>query len=360
MILPLAGMTLLEVNSIDCPLALRLTIAFAGRVASSLGATVIRFAQEMDDPIEQAEPRIGNTSALSLFLNAGKRLVPWRGPDDVTPALRRHLESAEVLLFDRGAAEIAGRFPRPVAGMASFFADRPNAPSHASAFTVLALSGVLDTVGDPEREPLRLAGHQLAYSAGLSLYAGIAAACFGLRAGNDASVAAETVRVNLFDVAMWLNWKNLAAAAAYGASPTRAGQSHQWQILRCRDGWVALVFMEKDWPALQALLGDDRLRDPRFATEAGRGRHAAELGDIVEGHFRLLTRSEIEAQARAKRLPLGAVWSPVDLMDDPHYLARDFLHTTRTRDGEMYLRPALPVRWHGLDSAAAPARKSAP
>lgn len=356
MSLPLAGVTLLEATSLECPFALRLAVAFAGRIAAALGAEVIRFEQETNDPIRDSEPSIGTGSALSIFLNAGKRVVPWRGPADLGDALRALVESADILLLDQDAQTLAERSNAQVKALVSFFADRPGVPRDASEFTVLALSGVLDTVGDPQREPLRLGGHQLAYAAGLAAYTGIASAYFGTTRDDSAGAVHETVRVSLFDVAMWLNWKNLAAAAGSGASPTRAGRSHQWQILRCRDGWVALVFMEKDWSALQSLVGDDRLGDPRFATEAGRNSHARALGDIVEERFLTLTRSEIEALARTKRLPIGAVWSPVDLTQNPHYLARGFLRTARTRNGESHLQPVLPVRWHGLDAAPAPIR----
>jgi crotonobetainyl-CoA:carnitine CoA-transferase CaiB-like acyl-CoA transferase len=352
MSLPLAGVKLLEATSLDCPLALRLAVAFAGRVAAALGAQVVRFEQVSGDPIQGCEPKVGGQSTLSVFLNAGKRVIPWGGPSERDGTLQVELGSAEILLLDQGAAAMAERSDAKVKALVSFFGDRPGAPRDASAFTVLALSGVLDTVGDPQREPLRLGGHQLAYAAGLSLYTGIAAAYFGVTGADAPPAARETVRVSLFDVAMWLNWKNLAAAAASGASPTRAGRSHQWQILRCRDGWVALVFMEKDWGPLQSLVDDDRLRDPRFATEALRNRNARALGDIVEEHFLKLTRREIEAEARTRRLPIGAVWSPVDLANDAHYLARDFLRAARTAEGATCLQPALPVRWHRTEAAA--------
>ncbi len=358
MSLPLAGITLLEATSLEAPLALRIAVAFAGRMAAALGAEVVRFEQESGDPIRDSEPRIGTDSALSIFLNAGKRVVPWRGPAHLDGELQAQVRSAHIMLLDQGAAAMAAQSNARVKALVSFFADRPNVPREASEFTVLALSGVLDTVGDPQREPLRLGGHQLAYAAGLSAYTGIVSAYFGMTRTDVAGAAHETVKVSLFDVAMWLNWKNLAAAASSGASPTRAGRSHQWQVLRCRDGWVALVFMEKDWSALQSLVGDGRLADPRFATEAGRNRHARELGDIVEERFWTLTRREIEALARASRLPIGAVWSPVDLTQDPHYLARGFLQTARTQTGETYLQPVLPVRWHRLDAAPAPVQAS--
>jgi crotonobetainyl-CoA:carnitine CoA-transferase CaiB-like acyl-CoA transferase len=352
MSLPLAGITLLEATSLECPFALRLAVAFAGRIAAALGAEVVRLEQP-DDPIRRAEPRAGDDSALAVFLNAGKRVVPWRGPADRGNQLQALIGSAEIVLLDRDAAAIADRSKARVKALISFFADRPDAPRDASEFTVLALSGMLDTVGDPEREPLRLGGHQLAYAAGLSTGTGMLAAYFGATRNDAGGAARETVRVSLFDVAMWLNWKNLAAAAASGASPTRAGRSHQWQILRCRDGWVALVFMEKDWNGLRTLVGDARLEEPRFATEAGRNRHARALGDIIEEHFVKLSRREIEASARTARLPIGAVWSPIDLAEDPHYIARGFLRLTRTQSGDNHLQPVLPVRWHGLDAAAA-------
>ncbi|MBI3197597.1 MAG: CoA transferase, partial [Rhodospirillales bacterium] len=45
-----------------------------------------------------------------------------------------------------------------------------------SEFAILALGGLLHMVGEPERKPLRLGGHQASYAAGLTAFTGLAAA----------------------------------------------------------------------------------------------------------------------------------------------------------------------------------------
>src|SRR3546814_17646150 len=41
---------------------------------------------------------------------------------------------------------------------------------------ILAIEGLLDIIGDPTREPLKLGGHQCAYTAGLAAFTGLVAA----------------------------------------------------------------------------------------------------------------------------------------------------------------------------------------
>jgi crotonobetainyl-CoA:carnitine CoA-transferase CaiB-like acyl-CoA transferase len=40
------------------------------------------------------------------------------------------------------------------------------------------------------------------------------------------------------------------------------------------------------------------------------------------------------------------VWTPAELLDDPHVVARGFFHATETPSGTVRL-PRLPVRWNG-------------
>ena len=78
---------------------------------------------------------------------------------------------------------------------------------------MLALGGVLNLVGESDRQPLRLGGHQVAYAAGLSAFTGLVSALCG--------TAAEVVHVSLLENAVWLNWKNVASAEAGGNSSKR-------------------------------------------------------------------------------------------------------------------------------------------
>lgn len=203
----------------------------------------------------------------------------------------------------------------------------------ASAFTIMASAGVLDVIGDPDRAPLRLPGAQLDLSAGLAAYTALAGLLVG--GGGEASVS-------LLDVAIWLNWKNIVMAHVNGQSPSRKGRGAEWQTLRCKDGWVALVYREGDWAAVKRLIGDPALDVPALDERGVRRRNAKWIADCAEKAFSTMTRDEIGAFARANRVPLGPVQLPGELFDDLQYRDRGFFD--ETADVPM---PRLPVLWNG-------------
>jgi crotonobetainyl-CoA:carnitine CoA-transferase CaiB-like acyl-CoA transferase len=212
-----------------------------------------------------------------------------------------------------------------------------------SEFTLMAAGGLLDMIGEPDRPPLRLGGHQLAYAAGLALYSGFAAALCARESGG----IPNTVRVNLADVAVWLNWKMVAMASWTNASISRRGNESEWRTLRCADGWVALVYLEADWPVLRDVIADPRLWEPRFDDRAERRRNASYINAIMEQAFSRMTRAQLRDLALQKRLPLGPVWSPLELESDPQNRARQFLNRVPSGSEEAVLLPRLPVLWNG-------------
>jgi crotonobetainyl-CoA:carnitine CoA-transferase CaiB-like acyl-CoA transferase len=340
---PLDGVILLEASSAACPLALRLAISMAGRIAADLGADVVKLEDGDGDPVRRIPPFVGGSSALFAFLNAGKRSIAVSARDRYVIA--RLIATADAVILDDvlHQAQATACDPR-IAAVLSMFS--PCAPPGipASEFTVLALGGLLDLIGDPEREPLRVGGHQAAYAAGLAAYTGIAAA---LCRDENGGVAPEVVEVSLLDTVIWLNWKSAAIAVLGRPAPSRLGRISAWPVVRCLDGWIAVVYADTDWPVLRDFIGDPRLADPRFATREGRGRHADDLSCIVERAFGHLSRRAIQALAVARRLPLGPVLSPQELATDPQILARGFLHRVQLSDGAEAAMPRLPVLWSG-------------
>jgi crotonobetainyl-CoA:carnitine CoA-transferase CaiB-like acyl-CoA transferase len=167
----------------------------------------------------------------------------------------------------------------------------------------------------------------------------------------------DTVQVSMLDTVIWLNWKSVRPRAGEPRL-TRAGSTAEWQVVRCADGFVALVYQEPDWTALCDIVGDARLSGPDFAQRTDRIRRSREIAEIVEQRFSALTRREIHALALARRIPLGPVWSPHELAADPQTTSRGFLETT-TIDGQIVSMPRLPVLWNGqplgMQAAAAEA-----
>jgi crotonobetainyl-CoA:carnitine CoA-transferase CaiB-like acyl-CoA transferase len=344
---PLGGLVVAEANSAECPLAVRIATAFAGRIFADLGAEVLKLEPPGGDPLRKLPPLTRGVGSLFAFLNAGKKSVA-ADPVQGRELQVRVLGGADVALVDDALAPALERAAR-VTGVASMApADSP-AAVQASEFTIMALGGLLDVVGDPAREPLRLGGHQLAYSTGLSLFTGTSAALSGLKDRR------EVVRSDLLNTAIWLNWKSVATASWGGAVPTRLGEDAEWRVVRSADGWVALVHRAEEWGELKKLVNDPRLEDARFQSRSQRRLHAAEVSSIVEQKFLQLSRQQLREAALARRIPLGPVWSPRELLQDPQNVARDFLCLAATSgDGPRVVMPRLPVVWGGRTFAPGP------
>ncbi len=161
-----------------------------------------------------------------------------------------------------------------------------------------------------------------------------------------AGMQVAPVQVDLLDVAAWLNWKTIGIAERTGASPSRMGAEAEWAVVPCRDGYIALVYRAQDWEALKAATGEAALNDSRFGTPAGRKEHVAALNAVFRQAFMHLSRAEIRNLAVAYRLPLGPVWAPSELLQDPHMVARGFFEPVEL-GGAGVSMPRLPVKWSG-------------
>jgi crotonobetainyl-CoA:carnitine CoA-transferase CaiB-like acyl-CoA transferase len=359
-ILPLSGFTVLEVNDRDVPLCLRLAASLAGKIAADLGATVLKIEPPQGDPVRRAPPFLpGAESALFQFLNTSKRSVALDLASDTGRAhLVKLLQTADAVLFEEPAsiAALARAGRATPIEIAAFPVEMNAATRPVSEFTLLALSGLLHMVGEPERKPLRLGGHQASYAAGLTAFTGLTSAL----AARDAGHKPAAVRVSLAEVLQWVNWKAASGAEATGVSPGREGKKSEFQIVPCRDGHVAVVYTVTQWPATRALIGDARLGDPKFESRAGRRQHIAELYAILTPWFADKTRAEIQSLAQAKGVPFGPIFSPAELLETEQYVARGFLAELEHPTLGRLRMPQLPVQWNGRSFAPRPAPSNPP
>jgi crotonobetainyl-CoA:carnitine CoA-transferase CaiB-like acyl-CoA transferase len=331
---PLDGIGLLQLCNPDAPVAVRLASSLAGKIAADLGARVVKVEPVGGDPVRGLPPILPDgRSALYQFLNTSKQVL--RAPaaaiatllqGDIRLVLGEEDDPALAAAAGQrlGVVEVAG-WPVGLSGP-------------LSEFTVLALGGLLDMIGDPKREPLRLGGHPAAYAAGLAAFTALMAQAAALERG----LPTKPARVSLVETMVWVNWKAVCGAAADGTPPTRQGERAECQVVPCRDGWIAVVYTGTQFGALRELTDDPRLGDPRFATRAGRMENGARLYAILRPWFAERDREAIYAAAQACGVPLGPVYGPADLLDDPQYVARGFIASL----GGLRL-PQLPVRWNG-------------
>lgn len=321
---PLSGITIVETTAVDAPVAVAIAASFCAKIAGGLGANICLASE--------TAVRHGWPAPLRIFLDDGKTIM-----DD-----RSAIEPVDATITDRATVDNIS-FPQvPIAVAVSTMSSRMH-DLPQSEFTLAARTGVLDMIGDPDRAPLMLPGHQPAFAAGLAAFTGLAAALFRRRLQPD---YCERIDANIEDVLLWLNWKSILGESWGVETPTRKGRLTEWPILRCADGWAALVFRDVDWPALKQLLSDVRLDEPRFESREGRQAHRGELFDIIEEAFAHYDRAELMRRSLALRLPIGPVIEPQELPTDPQYAARGVFEKMRLPDGTEHQMPRLPVFWH--------------
>ncbi len=320
-IAPLAGRRVLDLGALCAQRPHGIAASMAAKLARQYGATVVRPLPPAGEPLARLAPMLPDgSSALDRFLNEGKASAGDGGYDAAI-----------------GDAGTLATYASAVPVQVCLSAFTPDNDPPVTELGLLALTGLLGIVGEAEGPPARLAGHQVAYAAGLAACTGMLAA---LRAGG-----AEVVDVSLFDVTCWLNWKVAAGVLVLGAAPARGGDRTDWYTVPAGDGHVALVYQEKDWPALRDMVGDARLREERFQTRKGRRTHRADFLAALLPWFTARTRAEVTAAAQAVRIPIGPVKTPSELLQDRQHQARGFLRA----DGA----PVLPIGWDGQRLEAA-------
>ncbi len=317
----LAGIEVLQLATRSSPNVVRGAVDLAGQMARQLGAVVF-----VDEHFDTGDS----------FLSRGKtrfsqNVTAWLESDPLRFILAADHELAHALPQNRIVVLQADEL--------------------SNEAVLFAESGLADLLGDPERPPIIPTG---AYGAGTVAY-GLLAALTGLVAMQRRFGVADKAIVDAVGTIAWVNWK-AAAAGALGKDIHRQGDEAEWPVIACRDGYAALVYQERDWPNIVAMVGDEQLSDERFATFAGRAAARGEYMDIIRRWASGLSKSEINAAFLEFDIPAASVMEAEDLLQDPllrHRDAFDAAPIGETGDG---LTPRLAHRVveRSEDSGTAP------
>jgi crotonobetainyl-CoA:carnitine CoA-transferase CaiB-like acyl-CoA transferase len=102
------------------------------------------------------------------------------------------------------------------------------------------------------------------------------------------------------------------------------------------DGVDVLIAGNADgvFKRLCQLMGRPELAaDERYATHVARGTNMVELDGLVADWTRTLTSDELLARLADGGVPGGRVYTAPDMVDDPHYLAREMVLRATARAG---------------------------
>ena len=268
-------------------------------VLADLGADVVKVERPGvgDETRTWGPPFVEGESAYFLAVNRGKRSIELDlSSEPGRAAFMRLAARADVVVenFRAGGAEalevgyeqVRPVNPRLVYCSITGFGDREPAGRPGYDFVIQAESGLMSITGEPGGAPSKVGVAVVDVLAGLNAAIAILA---GLRR-RDRTGKGEHVEVSLLDSAL-SGLVNVAQnVLVTGEEAGRYGNTHRsvapYQPLRAKGGLVAIAaandgLFEKLCGALER---NDLLGDPRFATNAERVEHRAELAEAARRH----------------------------------------------------------------------------
>ena len=123
---------------------------------------------------------------------------------------------------------------------------------------------------------------------------------------------------------------------------------------RCGDGAVVLIAGNGDsiFKRLMAAIGRDDLgTDPALADNPGRVKRVAEIDAAIEAWTLQRPSAEVLAVLGEASVPAGRVYTAKDIVEDPHYRARDMILKQATRDGHEVEVPGIVPKLMGTPGA---------
>ena len=301
---PFVGARVLEISS-------GVAAAFAGRLLRGYGGVVRHVA---------ASGVVGLTDDEGTYLHAGKAHEPV--PADWEPLFA----GADVVVSDRQPAQLAAlgldwdavrarQTHLVVVSVTPFGLTGPYADWQATNAVSFAMGGIMSLTGDLGRTPLVTGGNQAEVLAGLNAFS-VALTCWYGRGRHGAR--GELVDLSAQECAAGMLELYGPSTAVGGPVIPRLGNHTRapWAIYPCLDGWAGVFALERQMPALFALLDDPELAEPRFTDPLERAEPVNQEALTVKLYvwFMDKTKADVLAAGLAARVPVGVATTPADLL----------------------------------------------
>ena len=327
---PLSGLRVIEIGENVAP-------AYAGKLLAWLGAEVQILQPRVD---HAGDPEV--QQLVDEWLHEGKTIL-----DETSDATT--WAAADVLLLDLDAAsprvrqacedvqaELDRLDRKPVVVSLSSAHDLDDVVP-GSALTAGAWSGLSWSMGSAGRAPLTLPYDLPSFQTGAHA---AAAALTGILT-DCADPGLRQIDVATRDVLSYYTGMITANFIPYerpwrreGARPPGSGGVYPASIFPCKDGHVTFMCRsQREWDTLLGAMGHPEWsQDPRFADPRVIARlHADEVDQHLTPWIAQHTRDEMLEFGRANGLPIAPVRSFAEVLDEPHFLHRNYFDTHPTR-----------------------------
>lgn len=322
---------------------------FAGKTLADFGADVIKIEPPgAGDPLRNWRMIKDGTSVWWQVQSRNKRSIALdlrcaEGQD----IARKLISEADVLIenFRPGTLEAWGMDYEVLSavnpglillrisgyGQTGPYRDRPGFGAIGEA-----MGGLRHLTGEPERVPVRCGISIGDTLAGLHGTIGILMA---LHHRNVNGGKGQVIDVALTEAVLNVMESLIPEYSAFGAVREAAGSALPGiapsNAYRCLDGFVLIAGNgDSIFKRLMTCMGrQDLVDDPGLADNAGRVARAKELDATIEQWTLVLTMEQVLDILTAARVPAGKVYTVKDIVEDPHYRAREMVVRHSTRDG---------------------------
>lgn len=309
------------------------------RLMAEMGAEIVKIEQApMGDP-SRLLPAIRNgRSAYFVQQNRGKKslCLDFSKPQSIE-LLKSIARKADVVVENFGPGVMDKRGldydslrklnPRLIVASISAFG-RSGPLKHRVGYDLIAqaFAGIIHMTGEPGRPPVFVGLGIADVTAGVHAFSAIGYALFH----RERTGRGQYIDISMVDSLYHMHEVNLQVHSMTGGEwiPERMGSHHALVcpcgIFKGPEGYIVVLALQRQFAGVAKAMGRPELAaDPRFATDADRGRNQKELIGIMESWMASMPSDEaVLAELEKHRVPAAPVMSIVDSLKHPYFKAR--------------------------------------
>jgi crotonobetainyl-CoA:carnitine CoA-transferase CaiB-like acyl-CoA transferase len=354
---PLEGVRVLEMGQL-------MAGPFAGTILAYFGAEVIKIEPpRTGDPVRVWRVMDDGTSLWWRSLGRNKKCITVDLRKDAGRALARELAlRCDVVIenFKPGTMEKWGLGPETLraenkdliyARVSGYGQTGPYSHKPGYASVCEGVGGFRYTNGFPDRPPCRpnlslgdsLAGLHAALGIVMSLYNRVGRAGRpGGGKGQDVDVAIYEAVYNMMEAVVPEYDRNGIVREREGSKLTGIVPTNTYL---CADDQYVIIGGNGDsiYRRLMRAAGRAEMADdPKYATNADRVRHEAEVDGAIAEWTKTLPAAQVVAALEAAEVPVGLIYSVVDMVNDPQFQARGMFEEVEVGGRPLKLPAMIP------------------
>ncbi len=325
----------------------RVSGSYASKLLASLGAYVIKVEKpNIGDRSRSIGPFMlksmyKESSLLFKYLNIGKKSITLDITTTTGRKIFQDLLSVVDIVIDDSNTEILVNticISNPsiiLSSISDFGKNGPYGGFKGNDLINQGLSGLLQTMGLPSKEPLKVGGNSGEYAVGISMFSGILISLLFRDSSVLGNNIVETSGLQTLALAQIHNSIN---SQFRGEDNVRRDSP----LLKAKNGWVTMGLAtgsrDDTWHNFcQILEMPELINDSRFSSMELRRKNESELNQILEEWVLNQDKEEIYHKLQNISTIAGYVAEPEDLLHSGQLLEREFFNNI---DGMLY--PGIP------------------